>query len=67
MRDLLNYNITALSEESGLVVSFFLLTLILGELALGLLARSLPPQSRGDHDACNKQWRRVRLLQESKS
>jgi hypothetical protein len=40
--------------------------LVLGELALGLLARSLPPQSRGDHDACNKQWRRVRLLHEAK-
>ena len=63
MRDLLGYNITALSEESGVAV---LPPYLLGELALGLFARSLPPQSRGDHDACNQQWRRVRLMQEAK-
>jgi hypothetical protein len=51
--NVLRYNLTALSEESG-------------ELALSLLARSLNPQTRGDFEAANYQWRRVRLLHEAR-
>jgi len=37
-----------------------------GELALSLLAKSQSPQSRGDLEASNEQWRRVRLLHEAR-
>ena len=53
MADVLRYNITALSEESG-------------ELALGLLTKSLNPQNRGEFESANNQWRRVRLLHEAR-
>ena len=49
----LKYNLTALSEESG-------------ELALGLLAKSLNPQNRCDFDQVNEKWRRVRMLHEAR-
>ena len=51
--DVIKYNLTALSEESG-------------ELALGLLARSLNTQNRCEVKNVNEQWRRVRLLHEAR-
>ena len=51
--DVIKYNLTALSEESG-------------ELALGLLARSLNTQNRCEVKKVNEQWRRVRLLHEAR-
>src|SRR6188768_644707 len=64
MRDILQYNLTALSEESGNVRS--ILRTFAGELALSLLAKAISPQTRGDLEASNNQWRRVRLLYEAR-
>ena len=51
--DVIKFNLTALSEESG-------------ELALGLLARSLNTQTRCEVEKVNEQWRRVRLMHEAR-
>ena len=64
MRDVLEYNLTALSEESGTICSHS--STFAGELALSLLAKAISPQTRGDLEASNNQWRRVRLLYEAR-
>jgi hypothetical protein len=53
MYDVLNFNLTALSEESG-------------ELALSMLTRAQSPQTRGDFEQTNKQWRRIRIIHEAR-
>ena len=65
MVQLLEYNLTALSEESGIVLFTTNQTLV-GELALSLLTKAQSPQTHGDFKASNSQWQRVRLLHEAR-
>ena len=64
MTDLLRYNLTALSEESGILES--VPDHIVGELALSLLTRAQTVQTHGDFKASNSQWQRVRLLHQAR-
>ena len=63
MARLLEYNLTALSEESG---TFIDCHPFVGELALSLLTKAQSPQTHGDFKASNSQWQRVRLLHEAR-
>jgi len=63
--EILEENLTAMSEESGLVTHHFC-TPLLGELALSLLTSAQNPQTRGDIKATNKLWQQVRLMYETR-
>src|SRR5690348_10954658 len=63
--DLLYHNLTALSEESGVIFSCSS-TCGLGELALSVLTSMQNPQTRGDLKSTNNLWQQIRLMYETR-
>jgi len=60
------WNTTSPRSLKNQVTFVLILRTFAGELALSLLAKAISPQTRGDLEASNNQWRRVRLLYEAR-